>query len=145
MSDEVAQRATTLGPKPSLFVYYLCCFLFGFVFCFRRNQKTLFFAPKQGCFVFCLTSPFHSLFLCLSSLLYFSLSCVLSFFTSLFLSLFLLLVLFSVFFVVVFSFFASFFAFIDFLCFLVVFLSLFFGFLFVRSCFLVCWNIANIT
>ena len=50
----MAQRATSLGPKPSLFVLvvFLFCFFFGFCFfgCLIQ-EKTLFF-PRKGHFLF---------------------------------------------------------------------------------------------
>ena len=134
VSGEAARRATSLGPKPSLF----------FVFCFRGNQK-LVFPWKKGhycSFLFCLTSLLHSLFLCLSLLGF--LSFFIAFGFSFLLSFFLLMVLFSVFFVGFASFLCSFLCLSFFLCFLVVFLC-YFALLFVRYCFLVCWKNANIT
>ena len=52
----MAQRATSLGPKPSLFVFvaFLFCFLFlvfCFVFCCLIQKKTL-FSPRKGHFLF---------------------------------------------------------------------------------------------
>ena len=49
----MAQRATSLGPKPSLFSF--CFFVFGFVICFAFfvfNRKTLCFSPKKGILLF---------------------------------------------------------------------------------------------
>ena len=89
-SGEVARRATSLGPKPSLFFWV--CFVLFYYFCFPFllfNNQDLLFPPKRHfcllvsvslCFslVFCFTSLFDSLFLCLSL----SLSLVLFFFPS---------------------------------------------------------------
>ena len=69
----MAQRATSLGPKPSLFIYF---FVFVF-FCsfpfFAFNRKTLFFPLKRAffvyflCFSFFLPQPFlTSPFFCFS-------------------------------------------------------------------------------
>ena len=62
-SGEVARRATSLGPKPSLFVFF--CFL-SFVL---EGRKTA-FSPNKGhfCSFFCVTSIVHSLCLSLSPL-----------------------------------------------------------------------------
>ena len=54
----MAQRATSLSPKPSL------VFLFVFFFAFLSLPligKNLFFYPKKGIFVYCSVSPFVSL------------------------------------------------------------------------------------
>ena len=84
-SGEVAQRATSLGPKPS---FYFFVFLFVFCFCFPYfvlKRKTLFLPLRKAIFVYFSVFPFVSLwpfwglpffpfrFLCLSlSLLFFS-------------------------------------------------------------------------
>ena len=67
----MAQRATSLGPKPSLFVFFL---FLGFLFfsllsflCFFNRQKNLFFPLEKG--IFCL----FSMFLFLSPLTFFGL------------------------------------------------------------------------
>ena len=82
----MARRATSLGPKPSLFVFFVCfLFLFSFFFAsfpfFVFNRKNLVFPLKWAFFglfsVFPFLSPltffglplFHFLFLCLSVLL----------------------------------------------------------------------------
>ena len=71
----MAQRATSLGPKPSLFVFlvFLFCSLFCFFWLFNTEPKTLFFPPEKGffiyfqCFSFFLPLPFWaSLFFCVS-------------------------------------------------------------------------------
>ena len=105
----MAQRATSLGPKPSLFglfcfVFFLSLFLFPFLF---LEEKTRFPPPPiKGhvclffsvplCFSLAFFSPaFHSLVHCLSRVLFF-LSSFLVFFVLLsFASLFLYLCLFA--------------------------------------------------
>ena len=80
----MAQRATSLGPKPSLFFgfcflfvvffCFLCLFLLGFLFFFvfflffplpflylRLNRKTQFFPLKKAIFVYLSVFPFVSL------------------------------------------------------------------------------------
>ena len=49
----MAQRATSLGTKPSLFVFVLF-FVFCFLFCFFGclTQKNLVFPPRKGHFLF---------------------------------------------------------------------------------------------
>ena len=70
-SGEVAQRATSLGPKPSLF-YFFCFYFFGFCFLlffcfpvFAFARKNLVFPTKEGHFLcmffFFSVSPFVSL------------------------------------------------------------------------------------
>ena len=63
-SGEVALRATSLGPKPSLFVFLFVLFCFFVFVCsfpfFVFNRKTL-FPPKKRAFLF-----FFSVFLFLS-------------------------------------------------------------------------------
>ena len=94
----MARRATSLGPKPSLFVF---CFFFFFWFlsslCLQYTKKTLVF-PKKGIFciflVFLFLCPlaffglplFQFLFLCFSVVLFF-LRSFLSLFFAFFLSL----------------------------------------------------------
>ena len=90
----MAQRATSLGPKPSLFYLFLF-FLFLFFLLFfvslsllLLEKKTLFSPPKKGIFVyfFCVSlcfsfALFHFLlFLCLSLSLFFFLVSFLSVF-----------------------------------------------------------------
>ena len=116
-SGEVAQRATSLGPKPSLFVFLV--FLFCSLFCFlvvSYRTKNLVFPPEKGffiyfqCFSFFLPLPFWaSLFFCFS--------CSVSLFSS-FLSFFLLVFVLAFFWFLVF---VSFFFFLSF--------SFFFAFL----------------
>ena len=87
----MARRATSLGPKPSLFVFFFCFLFFVFFFLFSffllpflslfLIEKTLFFPLKRAFFglfsLFPFLSPltffglplFHFLFLCLSVLL----------------------------------------------------------------------------
>ena len=99
----MAQRATSLGPKPSLFIV---CFLFVFFvfFCFPLpflyllfNRKTLFSPLKKAIFVYLSVFPFVSLLPCLGLPLFslslsLSLSCYfLSSFLPVFSSLFLVL------------------------------------------------------
>ena len=107
------QRATSLGPKPSLFFWFAFLFffwggggcfsvLFSFGFCFLFRRKTclslkwafLLFFSVSLCFSLpCSPPPFHSLFLCLCPVVFFLssfLPCLLSFllsFASMFLSL----------------------------------------------------------
>ena len=84
----MAQRATSLGPKPSSLFVFLCLF-FVFLLCFpffASNRKTV-FPLKKGIFTnflclslflfsLCLASPFFTfLFLCLSLGLFFLPSC----------------------------------------------------------------------
>ena len=99
----MAQRATSLSTKPSLFV---CCFVFFSFPFFASNRKKTCFSPRKGHFLFFLSVSlcfslaffglplFQFLFLCLSLLLFFlSSSSCLSFllsFASLFLSLYFL-------------------------------------------------------
>ena len=91
----MAQRATSLGPKPSLFVFlvFLFCSLFCFFGCLIQNQKPC-FSPRKGLFLFIFSvslsfslCPFGppSFSVSLSQSLFFLL-----FFLSSFLSLFLL-------------------------------------------------------
>ena len=69
----MAQRATSLGPKPSLLFFLLCLFFLCFF-----NRKILFPPPKKGRFVFiCLRYPLLLFSLCLGLPL-FSLSLSLS-------------------------------------------------------------------
>ena len=89
----MARRATSLGPKPSLFIniFVLLCVLEG--------QKN-YFSPCKGLFayfwclslcfflVFCLTSLIHSLSIYVFVFFCFLSPCFLSFFLSLFLSFF---------------------------------------------------------
>ena len=115
----MARRATSLGPKPSLFVFFVC-FLLVFFFFFLVHFLSLFliekpcFPPqKRAFFVFFLGVSlsfslaffrlplFHFLFLCLSVFLFF-LPSFLSFFFASFL--FLVLVSFSFFFLLCFCF-----------------------------------------
>ena len=66
----MAQRATSLGPKPSKFIYFLfflvCCCSFPF-FALSYTEKNLVFPPKKGifvyflCFSFFLPLPFFGL------------------------------------------------------------------------------------
>ena len=83
----MARRATSLGPKPSLFVFFVCFLFFVFFFFFLPFlslfliEKNLFFPLKRAFFglfsVFPFLSPLtffglpllHFLFLCLSVLL----------------------------------------------------------------------------
>ena len=82
----MARRATSLGPKPSLFVFFVCFIFFVFFFLLPflslfLIEKNLFFPLKRAFFglfsVFPFLSPltffglplFHFLFLCLSVLL----------------------------------------------------------------------------
>ena len=64
-SGEVARRATSLGPKPSLFVFF-CLFSFGFVFFLVHFlslfliEKSCFPPPKRAFFVFFSVFPFLS-------------------------------------------------------------------------------------
>ena len=98
----MARRATSLGPKPSLFVFVVL-FFFGFVFWLFNTKKKPCFPPEKGIYclfsVFLFLSPlaflglplFLFLFPCLS-LFFFSFFlpsclCFLLFFGSLFLSL----------------------------------------------------------
>ena len=53
-SGEVAQRATSLGPKPSLF---FCFFPLPFLYLFL-SRKTLFFPQKKAIFVYLTVFPF---------------------------------------------------------------------------------------
>ena len=75
----MAQRATSLGPKPSLFVFlvFLFCSLFCFFGCLIQNQKPC-FSPRKGLFylfsVFLFLSPFALLGLPLFLFLFLSLS-----------------------------------------------------------------------
>ena len=76
----MAQRATSLGPKPSLFIFvvFVVLFFFGFVFWLFNTEKNLVFPQKRAFFclfsVFLFLSPlallglplFLFLFLCLS-------------------------------------------------------------------------------
>ena len=77
----MAQRATSLGPKPSLFLFFcFCCFVLFLVLFFWlfNTEKNLVFPPEKGIFclflVFLFLSPlalldlplFLFLFLCLS-------------------------------------------------------------------------------
>ena len=65
----MAQRATSFGPKPSLFVLVCLIILFCcFGFSSKKEKPCLF--PKGHFLFFCLNSLVHSLFLCLS-LVYF--------------------------------------------------------------------------
>ena len=108
----MAQRATSLGPKPSLFSFCLFGFLFfffAFLSLFFNRQKKLIFPLEKGNFCLFSMFPFLSpwtffglplflfLFLCLSLSLVF-LSSFLSFFLLSFCFLFLSLVHFSFFF-----------------------------------------------
>ena len=55
----MAQRATSLGPKPSLLVFFLGgCFLFFPLFAF--NRKSACFSPEKGICVSWSVSPFVS-------------------------------------------------------------------------------------
>ena len=91
----MAQRATSLGPKPSLFVFlvFLFCSLFCFFWLFNTEPKTLFFPQKRAfSFIFSVSRSFSlcpfgppSFSVSLSQSLFFLL-----FFLSSFLSLFLL-------------------------------------------------------
>ena len=92
----MARRATSLGPKPSLFcLVFSCFFFFVLFFCFFPLEKGIFrlFLSVSLCFslAFFGLPLFQCLFLCLSLVLVF-LSSFLSFlllsFVSLFLSLF---------------------------------------------------------
>ena len=85
------RRATSLGPKPSLFIILLCIFLFVFVpfLSLLCNTKKLVFPLEKG--IFCL---FLSVSLCFS-LPFFGLPLFQCFFLRFFLCLSLLLVLFS--------------------------------------------------
>ena len=75
----MAQRATSLGPKPALFIYSSFCFFFLSFLCF--NRKTQFSHLKRAFFclflVFLFLSPFAFFglplfqFLCLSVVLFF--------------------------------------------------------------------------
>ena len=84
-SGEVAQRATSLGPRPSLFLVSLFCFvLFCFSFLFVEGKSWLSPSKRASfgyfqrllCFSLasCLTSLFYSLFLYLFLFLSVSLS-----------------------------------------------------------------------
>ena len=103
-SGEVARRATSLGPKPSLFLFLFFCFVFLFWGAFPFlvfNRKKACFPRRKGHFLFIFESPplfLLSLFwpppfsvsLSLSLLLllsFFLPSCLYFFFGSLFLSL----------------------------------------------------------
>ena len=65
----MAQRATSLGPKPSFyfFVFFVFIFVFVFVFfcfCFPffvLNRKSLFLPLKKAIFVYLSVFPFVSL------------------------------------------------------------------------------------
>ena len=48
----MAQRATSLGPKPSLFIFvvFVLWFFIGFVFWLFNTEKTLVFPPEKGIF-----------------------------------------------------------------------------------------------
>ena len=91
----MAQRATSLGPRPSLFVFlvFLFCSLFCFFGCLIQNQKPCFFPQKRAfLFIFSVSLSFSlcpfgppSFSVSLSQSLFFLL-----FFLSSFLSLFLL-------------------------------------------------------
>ena len=92
----MAQRATSLGPKPSLFIFvvFVVLFFFGFVFWLLNTEKNLVFPPEQG--IFCLFSVF--LFLSPLALFWASLFFCFSFSVSLFssfLSFFLLVFVFA--------------------------------------------------
>ena len=106
----MAQGATSLGPKPSLFIYF-CCF-FGF-FCsfpfFAFNRRTLFFPLKRAFFVYFLcfsfflpqpflTSPLFCFSFSVSLSLSLSCSC-LSFFLLVFIFCFLFVSCFCLFFI----------------------------------------------
>ena len=79
----MAQRATSLGPKPSLFLFCFCCFccfvFFGVMFfgCLIQ-KKNLVFPPEKGIFylfsVFLFLSPLALLGLPLFLFLFLSLS-----------------------------------------------------------------------
>ena len=92
----MAQRATSLGPKPSLLVLFVC-FVFLLVFFVFRNEMKNLFSPQKGHFLFIFSvSPFVSPSLFSSP---FSLSLSLSLllpFLSLFLLVFFLLLSFAV-------------------------------------------------
>ena len=92
-SGEVARRATSLGPKPSLFVFF--CVLSFLAF----NRKTC-FSPEKVSLCFSLAffgiPLFHFLFLCLSLFLFFLPSCL--YFCFLFVSCFCLFLSFYFFF-----------------------------------------------
>ena len=89
----MAQRATSLGPKPSLFIFFVFfCFFFGFCFWLFNTEKNPCFSPRKGHFLFIFSvslsfslSPFGppSFSVSLSQSLFFLL-----FFLSSFLSLF---------------------------------------------------------
>ena len=114
----MAQRATSLGPKPSLFVFlvFLCLFFVLFFGCLIQNQKPC-FSPRKGLFYL------FSVFLFLSPLCPFGPP---SFSVSLSQSLFFLLFFLSSFLVFVLAFFwflvfVSFFFFLSFFLFLLCF------------------------
>ena len=50
----MARRATSLGPKPSLFVFvvFVVLFFFGFVFWLFNTKKNLVFPQKRAFFVY---------------------------------------------------------------------------------------------
>ena len=59
----MAQRATSLGPKPSLFIFCFFCFLFfslPFLYLFF-SRKTLFVPLKKATFAYLSVFPFVSL------------------------------------------------------------------------------------
>ena len=102
-SGEVARRATSLGPRASLFCLCVCFCLKKVCFPWKRRYFCSFFSVSLCFSLACLTSPFHSLSFSLSL----SLSC---YFLGFFLSFFFV---FSFLDFVLFSFFASFFAFVS--------------------------------
>ena len=93
----MAQRATSLGPKPSLFIFvvFVVLFFFGFVFWLFNTEKKNFFPPEKGIFglfsVFLFLSPLAllgppSFSVSLSLSLFFLLFFLPSFFSLFFLS-----------------------------------------------------------
>ena len=60
----MAQRATSLGPKPSVFIFVFLFWFFSVafsLFAFKLNRKTLFFPLKKAIFVYLSVFPFVSL------------------------------------------------------------------------------------